>query len=392
MMRRDVRMLLIIIGLLIISAGIFWVAHEIDSNPFGHTPGSTNSNVQIEYSSFAEEPLLILDPAKEYIDGNGDVTIEALKEKHWYQATRMDISLPVTIAYEVKGLSMDCDIELATLEVSEDAEYTAPRRFTMKNARSSTDVYLLKTNTTYHFRITIALTNNTQTKVEGTFKTANTPRILNIDGVPNMRDIGGWVTTDGSTVRQGLLYRGCEPDGASNPKYTITQSGIDHMLHVLKVRTQLDLRNESTVVDKPSPLGDTVTYTRYNAPAYADVFDEDNAKTISSIFADLANAENYPIYLHDTEGVDQTGTICYLLEAVLGVKDDDLMRDYRLSALCFGDLSESDIKGFRELLSEQPGETTQAKAEAFLQSVGVTAKQIDAIRSIFLEPAPETES
>ncbi len=396
MRRKDLRMYLLVVGLLLAVAAIFGIAKLVDNNHVGSGEPIEdikilNSALRIEYSIFSEEQQLILEPAKYYIEKNGSVTLQSIKDDYRYDVDRLDVGLPVTITYEVKGMPEGCEVTSAKLEISEDAQYTAPRRFTMEGTRCSADVYLLKTNTKHYFRITLNLSNGAQAGVQGTFKTANTPRILSIEGVTDVRDIGGWTTNDGSTVRQGLLYRGGELDGAVEANHKITQTGIDHMLHVLKVRTQMDLRSSSVTEVKQDPLGATVTHTYYNSPSYADVFKSANAQTVRRIFSDLADADRYPIYIHDTYGVDQTGTICYLLEAVLGMKEEDLLRDYRMSTLCYGGVHGSDMDAFLAQFGKLSGGTAQAKAEGFLRSVGVTANEIAAIRTILLEPAAQTE-
>ncbi len=43
---------------------------------------------------------------------------------------------------------------------------------------------------------------------KGTFRTEDgVPRLINIDGVPNARDVGGWIGLNGRRIRQGLLFR-----------------------------------------------------------------------------------------------------------------------------------------------------------------------------------------
>ncbi len=389
-------MYLLVAGLLLAVAAIFGIAKLVDANHVGKGEPiedikTINSALRIEYSIFAEEQQLILEPAKDYIEKNGSVTLQSIKDSYRYNVDRLDVGLPVTIAYEVKGMPEGCEVSSAKLEISEDAQYTAPRRFTMEGIRCSADVYLLKTNTKHYFRITLNLSNGAQAGVQGTFKTANTPRILSIEGVPDVRDIGGWTTTDGSTVRQGLLYRGGELDGAVKSDYKITQTGIDHMLRVLKVRTQMDLRDPAVNGGAASPLGNAVNHAYYKAPQYVDVFKSANVQTMRRIFAELANADNYPIYIHDANGMEQTGTVCYLLEAVLGVNEDDLLRDYRMSTLCHGGVHGTEMDAFLEQFGKLSGDTAQEKAEGYLLSIGITADEIASIRSILLEPAAQTE-
>lgn len=396
MRRINWRMYLLVAGLVLAVVAIFGIAKLVDANHVGSGEPiedikTINSAVRIEYSIFSEEQQLILAPAKDYIEKNGSATLQSIKDSYRYDVDRLDVGLPVTIAYEVKGMPEGCEVSSAKLEISEDAQYTAPRRFIMEGTRCSADVYLLKTNTKHYFRITLNLSNGAQTGVQGTFKTANTPRILSIDGVPNVRDIGGWTTTDGSAVRQGLLYRGGEMDGAVKADYKITQTGIDHLLRVLKVRTQMDLRDPAVNEAAESPLGNMVNHEYYNAPQYVDVFKSTNYQTVRRIFAALADADNYPIYIHDTYGIDKTGTICYLLEAVLGVSDDDLLRDYRISTLCHGGVHGDEMDAFLEQFGKLSGDTAQEKAEGYLRSIGVTADELASLRIILLEPAAQTE-
>ena len=42
--------------------------------------------------------------------------------------------------------------------------------------------------------------------------------------------------------------------------------------------------------------------------------------------------ENKPIYLHCKAGADRTGMICLFVEAICGVKRDDIDRDYYMNA------------------------------------------------------------
>ena len=50
------------------------------------------------------------------------------------------------------------------------------------------------------------------------------------------------------------------------------------------------------------------------------------------IFSYLADRNNYPFYIHCSAGADRTGTLCALINGVLGVSEDDLIRDYELTS------------------------------------------------------------
>ena len=76
--------------------------------------------------------------------------------------------------------------------------------------------------------------------------------------------------------------------------------------------------------------------------------------------------------------------MCYLLEALLGVSDADLIRDYELTALYYGYVSPELMNAFVQRIAAYPGDTTQERVENFLLSVGVTEQEIASIRQIFL--------
>lgn len=64
--------------------------------------------------------------------------------------------------------------------------------------------------------------------------------------------------------------------------------------------------------------------------------------------------------------------------------DEDLTRDYQLSALYHGKVSEVPMERFMNQLQSYPGSTTQQKVENYLLSIGVTPGEIQSIRDIFL--------
>lgn len=374
------------ISVVVAIAAVFGLAklvdnyHQGDGEPIADIR-SLDSSLRIEYSIFTEDQPLILPPAMDYIEKNGSATLQSIKNEYRYNVDRLDVGLPVTVSYEIKGMPANTQVTAGKLEVSEDEAFTNPRRFHMEGTLCSAEVPLLKVNTKYFFRITIELSNGVVTGTHGSFKTADTPRILSIEGVPNVRDIGGWKTADGQVIGQGLLYRGGEMDGAVKEEYKITQTGIDHMLHILKVRTELDLRD---VPAGTGALGDVAKRVVIHAPSYSNAFKEGGKAAIARVFEKLADENAYPIYLHDTYGMDQTGTVCYILEALLGVGEEDLMRDYRMSILCHGGLHNTDMNAFVEQFNKLAGSTPQQKAETYLKDAGITDAQIAAIRDIFL--------
>lgn len=237
----------------------------------------------------------------------------------------------------------------------------------------------LYTNTRYYYRVT-AYTESGVVSQTGWFNTADTPRILSIDGISNVRDIGNWKTDSGKRIKQGLLIRGTELDGAVESGYLLTNKGLDDMLNVLGIKTDMDLRSESDTPYASDALGSRVTHKYYDMGMYNEIFGDDVKFAVADVFTDLANKDNYPIYIHCTYGRDRTGTICYILEAVLGVSRGDCLKDYGLSNASVESIRvvEAGLMSYGENL------TLKEQAELYLISCGITMDQINAIRDIFL--------
>ena len=84
-------------------------------------------------------------------------------------------------------------------------------------------------------------------------------RTIEIDGVENMRDLGGVKTSDGKTIQYGIIYRSANFD-------SITEKGKEQ-IKKLGIKTDIDLRGASSTV---SPIGDNVKRLNFNAPYYVD--------------------------------------------------------------------------------------------------------------------------
>jgi protein-tyrosine phosphatase len=176
----------------------------------------------------------------------------------------------------------------------------------------------------------------------------------------NLRDVGGWPTTDGRRVRRGLLYRSTELGRLSGDDSAAVAA--------LGIRTVYDLRTEperaaqpdllpdgvvGVVADvladapqsAPSQLGmalaDPPTATThlgegklrelYRA-AYRDIVALPSALTAyGRLFGGLAGEENRPALVHCTVGKDRTGWAAASFLTLLGVPDELVLRDYLLT-------------------------------------------------------------
>ena len=253
------------------------------------------------------------------------------------------------------------------------------------------DIYNLYASTTYYWRV--APTEKQLKYAEKyTFTTSSAPRNLYVDGVTNVRDLGGWTTESGKRVKQGLLYRG----GRMNTSYAstltveLTETGWNTLVNDLGVKTEIDLRgynqSEAGGMDNTAIAG--VEYV-YNGLTWDGNLLTANKAEIVRVFELLAQEETYPAYFHCDIGTDRTGMIAYLLNGVLGVPQEDLYRDYLYSN--FGNIKcnkrylNGTIRDYVDIIQKCAGNTYQEQVETCLLGIGVQQSTINSIRSILLE-------
>lgn len=153
-----------------------------------------------------------------------------------------------------------------------------------------------------------------------------------LDGLVNLRDLGGLPTLNGSTTRPGVLYRSDAPHtGDRDPE------GLPHWPPAAVV----DLRDTVEYGTQPHPLADVSVVHR--VPVLEDirhiVKDSDGLdalyqslltgapKKLVEIFRIAVRAEG-PVLIHCAAGKDRTGVACALLLSAVGVRADSIVADY----------------------------------------------------------------
>ena len=175
-----------------------------------------------------------------------------------------------------------------------------------------------------------------------------TGRLVDLDGPANFRDLGGYRGRDRCTVRTGRVFR-------SDSLSAMSDRDVQHCLHVLQLRTIVDLRTGAEV-DRFShgPLErEGVTFhhepiideTRIDSSRRrrrkADTMTLDEIyRMMLTTFGDrfvtvlrlIADPSNHPIVFHCAAGKDRTGLTAALTLGLLGVDDETIVVDYAASA------------------------------------------------------------
>ena len=288
------------------------------------------------------------------------------------------------------------------VEISEKADMSNSLSFTTKE--QSLDVYNLKIKTNYYYSISALYGSHSfRSGVKSFIINDQAPRNLFIEGVENCRDLGGWNIGEGKTYKQGLIYRTSQFNyggGLNSYVSEPTQLGKETLLDALKIKTDIDLRK--TIVFNgddevngitASPLGKTVNYV--SCPMIyggKNIFtQEENKASIKLFFETLANRDNYPIAFHCMRGTDRTGALAYVLGALVGMNENDLMMDYLFSNLAaIGNIVKaSTINGsdfYLQGIANSSGSSYQEKTKNYLiNNVGVNEQTLNTIVSILSE-------
>ncbi len=316
--------------------------------------------------------------------------------------------------------SSDCDSYTVYLDTKEDLSSAKTYHVTVTN--KVVDVYNLNVGKDYYWRV-VGLKNGGVETVSEVFHfmTAFTPRTIYIDGVSNTRDVGGYMTSFGKQVKQGMVYRTAKTEN-------VTELGKTQIAEMYKIKTEIDLRGafpeqkdpnssnysiaeENICLDhvaNGSSLGANVVYKYFWTPSYMydtvpgftslkyldPVTNEyENDKQFITIMKEFANVDNYPIAFHCTAGRDRTGTVACVLNALLGVGAEDLYLDYEFSYLSIDATNDqpsvagkiNEFESILKYLYTFDGENLAEKTANYLMTYGMTQAEIDTIREIMLE-------
>lgn len=352
--------------ILLLSAG--WLMDSRNPRqPAPPDPSVVDNTPQIKLPEFEEEVLLCSTASKEVYDGERSAA-SAVDAGDPYRSFVFEYQLG-----ESSGI----------LQLSESANLTNADEYVLSKDSSKLVIDNLKTGTTYYYRVNVEGEEYT-----GSFTTARSTRYLKIPGLVNVRDIGGYTTLDGKTVKQGLLIRGSEMDGLVVKEYFLPTADVAGVQETFGFVYDLDLRASDIYNGSySSRLGADVGHQFFEAPSYGAIFRNSSLPSLRSIFAVLAEPGNYPVYLHCTHGADRTGTIVFLLQGVLNMSEEDMILEYQRTGYVFGQFTDSNAMDvIIEGLQQYEGDTTQEKIVTYLTTVvGVEESQIEAIRNIFLE-------
>ncbi len=143
-------------------------------------------------------------------------------------------------------------------------------------------------------------------------------RMLDVPGVRNVRDLGGW-KADGGTVNYGRIYRSANPNqGNDDTSKALKNIGINVIV---------DLRGKTS--DK-KPVNYSGLEHKYISVGSYSANASNIRNAVKEIMKSVVSGKN--VLFHCAIGTDRTGTVAFLLEGILGVSKSNLLDDYELSS------------------------------------------------------------
>jgi protein tyrosine/serine phosphatase len=175
-------------------------------------------------------------------------------------------------------------------------------------------------------------------------------RHVELEGVWNFRDLGGYEAPDGRTIRWRTVFRA---DGLDR----LTEADLA-VVAGLGLRTVIDLRTEDEVakgrlVDSEGgpgwhhlPVLDALPpaerYEQWVGPEYVAesylAMVDGARESIARFLALVSEPTAYPLVFHCFAGKDRTGVLTALVLGLLGVDDEVIAADYALSQVAMDHL------------------------------------------------------
>ena len=271
---------------------------------------------------------------------------------------------------------------------------------------------------------TIDLMNRPIHKTDNAFQNEE-HRLLPMDGAHNTRELGGYKTLDGRSIKWGMLFRSDKLSDISNTD--------QEYLQTLGIKKIVDFRSEDEKAEEPDIIPAGISYvempisvdgamrTKIEAVLRGETDKEvqsflvdankEFVTSYTNVYEDFLRGlidEDAPTLFHCTAGKDRAGFAAAITLIALGVSKEDVIEDYMktnsftkeriekmLDQIELMSLYQTDVEILRPLLGVEriyietafkTAEETYGSLENFIrEGLNISDKDIQALRDKFLE-------
>lgn len=237
------------------------------------------------------------------------------------------------------------------------------------------------------------------------------------DGCINIRDLGGFDTNDGKRTRRGSLVRMDNPGELTNDglramldygvatvidlRYPIELTQHPHLVEAVKDQTGAPAIMTLPLLDEAKREEEDAAFARSRDAWHEYVLDR-RGETLAEVLRAIAHAKPGAVAFHCAAGKDRTGIVSALILDVAGVSRDEIAEDYAVSAAWLeprteqwlAPMDEAQRVHLRGLMATPPEYIQHALnyidqqhggTANYLRNVGLTDKEIEALRTRLLE-------
>jgi protein-tyrosine phosphatase len=249
--------------------------------------------------------------------------------------------------------------------------------------------------------------DSTQTSSAAVDARATGERHVPLSGQPNFRDIGGYETSDGRTMKWGELYRSGELGGLTDEDVSTLEDLELRTVVSFLLPEEVERHGADMVPEGARTVSQPISSERANqrirqvqeSIRSAD-FDEvppelnaefhrllldDGREQYAALLREIAQPESRPLAFHCSQGIHRAGTATAILLSALGVPWETVREDYLLSNEYRREVIDGQMEKARQRSAERqgipPDEVDMISIEAFYVLSG---SYIDAM--MFIHP------